>query len=273
MPTPFRKIVVAVNETPAAVHALREAAVIADLAGAELVALTVVEDPWKWVEPAEVEGMRRIRGPTPADVAEGHVRLALEQVVTATIGAGRATLAVQFGLPGVELARWAELEGADLLVLGRQPMGELARRPAGRTLSGTLARSRVRCLLVPFGQRTWRGVLAAVGVGPAAAAVEETAAAFAALWSLEPHCVHAEPRGAAASGQFFGARAEGGQPAIVAATVVHGDPVGEVLKALHEQRSDTLVVGYHRGETAAEAGRVAPHLVERAPCAVLTVPV
>jgi nucleotide-binding universal stress UspA family protein len=53
----------------------------------------------------------------------------------------------------------------------------------------------------------------------------------------------------------------------------HGDPVGEVLKVARGHHSDTLVIGFHRGETSAEAGRVAPHLIERASCAVLTVPV
>ena len=51
------------------------------------------------------------------------------------------------------------------------------------------------------------------------------------------------------------------------------DPVGEVLRTAREFGADTLVVGYHRGETTAEAGRTAPLLLERAPCAVLTIPV
>ena len=266
----WRNVVVALNETPAAVHALREGAVIATAAGAELIALSVVEDPWRKVEPMEVEGFRRLHGDTPADLAERHVRDAMIQLVASTIGPGRARVAVQFGLPSIELARWCELNGADLLVLGRQPIGDLARRPAGRTVAGTLARSRVPCLLVPFGQRSWRRVLAAVGAGPAAVAVEETATAFAALWNAVPQAVHAEPGG----GTPATSRLESGGTAVVAvATVVRGDPVGEVLRVAREQHTDTLVIGYHRGETAAEAGRTAPQLLERAPCAVLTVPV
>jgi nucleotide-binding universal stress UspA family protein len=197
----------------------------------------------------------------------------LEQIVQASIGPGRARLAVKFGVPGVELARWAELDGADLLVLGRQRSGELARRPTGRTLAGTLARARVPCLLVPFGQRTWRRVLAALGTGPAAASVDEVARAFASLWDAVPQCVHAEPSSSTVPASFAVARAEGGQTTMVAATLPHGDPIGEVLKAARDQNTDTLVIGYHRGETVAEAGRVAPHLLERSPCAVLTVPV
>ena len=268
----LRKIVVAVNDTPAAVHALREASLIATAADAELIALTVVEDPWQKVEPREVEGYRRLRGHTPADVAEGRVRGELEALVTSTIGRGRAKLAVQFGLPGIELARWAELAGADLLVLGRQPGGELARRPAGRITGGTLGRARMPCLLVPFGQRTWRRVIGAVGAGPAAQSVAEAASLFAGLWFAVPHFVHAEPSGTGGQPALV-AEGNGGVATVADATVAQGDPVGEVLKLAREEQADLLVFGYHRGETAAEAGRVAPHLLERAPCAVLTVPV
>lgn len=263
----FKRIVVAVDETPAAVHALRQAAVIATAAGAQLIVLTVVEDPWRHVEPFEVEKLRRRQGATPADVAEARVRASVEALVTSTIGAGAARVQVQFGLPGLELARWTEQAGADLLVIGRQPWGDLARRPAGRTVAGTLARARVPCLLVPFGQRTWRRVLAAIGSGPAAETVEQAAVAFAGLWQTEPQRVHVESH-AAARAPSCGC----GDDAAVA-VAVSDDPVGEVLRTARAFAADTLVVGYHRGETAAEAGRTAPLLLERAPCAVLTVPV
>ena len=265
----FKRIVVAVDGTPAAVHALREAAVIATAAGAQLMVLTVVEDPWRHVEPREVEGFRRRHGTTPADLAETRVRAGVEALVASTIGTGAAKVVVQFGVPGIELARWTEEAGADLLVIGRQPWGDLARRPAGRTVAGTLARARVPCLLVPFGQRTWRRVLAAIGSGPAAEAVENAAAAFAGLWHAAPRRVHVESH-ATARAPSCGCACGEDAPVAVA---VSDDPVGEVLRTAREFGADTLVVGYHRGETAAEAGRTAPLLLERAPCAVLTVPV
>ena len=268
----LRKIVVAVNDTPAAVHALREAVLIATAADAELVALRVVEDPWQKLEPQEVEGVRRMHGPTPADLAESRVRGELEAMVNATIGPRRAKVAVQFGLPGIELARWAELADADLLVLGRQPSGDLARRPAGRVTGGTLARARMPCLLVPFGQRTWRRVIGALGAGPAAQTVADAATIFAGLWFAVPHFIHSAAPGAGGQPSFL-AEGNGGVATVADATVAQGDPVSEVLKLAREEHADLLVVGYHRGETAAETGRVAPHLVERAPCAVLTVPV
>ena len=265
----FKRIVVAVDETPAAAHALRQAATIATAGGAQLIVLTVVEDPWRHVEPYEVERLRRRHGSTPADVAEARVRANVEALVSSTIGAGAAGVQVQFGMPGIELARWTEQAGADLLVIGRQPWGDLARRPAGRTVAGTLARARVPCLLVPFGQRTWRRVLAAIGSGPAAETVEKAAMAFAGLWHAEPRRVHVESH-AATRAPSCGC--ECGDDAAVA-VAVSDDPVGEVLRTAREFAADTLVVGYHRGETAAEAGRTAPLLLERAPCAVLTVPV
>lgn len=269
----IRRIAVCVNETPAAAHALREAAVLADAAGAELIALTVVEDPWRAVLPEEVEGTRRFNGPTPADVAERRSREHAERLIAATIGAGRARPMVLFGVPGIELARWADMAKADLLVLGRQPSGDLGRRPAGRTIAGTLGRARIPCLLVPFGQRSWRRVLAAIASGPAGPVVREVATAFAALWGEAPRCVHVESHMAdvhAVSARS--AAVGGGTAALTLDRVAVGDPVGELLRTVREEHTDTLVIGYHRGETTAEAGRVAPLLLERAPCAVLTVP-
>jgi nucleotide-binding universal stress UspA family protein len=97
--------------------------------------------------------------------------------------------------------------------------------------------------------------------------VDEAATAFVALWATVPARVHAVPAAA-------GVRASHDEDYGVAVTTLpHGDAVGEVLKAARDLHTDTLVIGFHRGETAAETGRVAPHLLERAPCAVLTVPV
>jgi len=115
-------------------------------------------------------------------------------------------------------------------------------------------------------------VIGALGAGPAAQSVADAATVFAGLWFAVPHFVHAAASGA--GGQpIFVAEGNGGVATVADATVAQGDPVGEVLKVAREEHADLLVFGYHRGETAAEAGRVAPHLVERAPCAVLTVPV
>jgi nucleotide-binding universal stress UspA family protein len=265
----FRKILVGVHHTPAAVHALRAAAQIAAAAGARLVALTVVEDPWKWVQPEEVEGFHRQHPPAPADLAAARAEQDLAQVIATTIGAGQAGALVRFGTADVELARWAALENADLLVLGRQPPGELAVRPAGRALAGTVQRSRVPCLVVPHGQRTWRRVVAAVGTGGAAHDVWEYARAFAGLFDAEPVTVHVEP-----PARRVAARDAGGIATLQRTTVVYGeDPVGETLQIVRDGAADVLVIGMRHGGSSPAPGRVPALLLERAPCAVLTVPV
>jgi len=57
--------------------------------------------------------------------------------------------------------------------------------------------------------------------------------------------------------------------------VCQGKPVSEILRVAREAAADLLVLGHHRG------GPVSPHatsgvaarLLQRAPCAVLTVPI
>jgi nucleotide-binding universal stress UspA family protein len=50
--------------------------------------------------------------------------------------------AVAFGIPGVEIARFAEHERADLLVLGRKPRSRMARLLLGDTADAVVRRSR-----------------------------------------------------------------------------------------------------------------------------------
>ncbi len=244
--TSFNKVMAAVHQTPAGVHALRAAALVADAAGAELIALSIVRDPWQSIRPEEVSTLRPAIA--PSGVAEERGVAELQQVVTATIGTSRATPMVRFGNPGTELARWARLESADLLILGRQPLGQFERRPAGLTLQETLRSAALPCLCVPFGQRTWTHVLGVLG-SERDAAVSEIATAFAALWHEQPTLTRF-PAGAVASDDPN----EGG---------LKGSVVNEVLRLVRDKEHNALVVD----AAAAEV------LVERAPCAVLTVPV
>jgi nucleotide-binding universal stress UspA family protein len=248
----FQKIVAAVDPTPAGMHALRTAALLAEAARAELVALWVVSDPWQGVRPDEVEPLRKRTGTAPADVAEARFGAELQRTVAATIGSARAEPVVRFGQPGTELARWAGFAKADLLVLGRQPLGRFERRPAGRILAETLQRASVPCLAVPFGQRSWGGVVAALGSEPAADAVLVVATTFAALWGERPVAI-----------RIVAAPAEVA-PAIdpASADPTEGEAVSQVLRVVREQQHNVVVVDARYGE----------RFVERAPCAVLTVP-
>jgi nucleotide-binding universal stress UspA family protein len=234
-------------------HALRTAALLAEVARGELVALWVVSDPWQGVRPDEVEPLRKRTGTAPADVAEARFAAELQRTVAATIGSARAEPVVRFGQPGTELARWAGFAKADLLVLGRQPLGRFERRPAGRILAETLQRASVPCLAVPFGQRSWGGVVAVLGSEPTADAVLAVATTFAALWGERPVATR------------IGAVAEVApaiDPASATADPSEGEAVSQVLRVVREQEHNVVVVDARYGE----------RFVERAPCAVLTVP-
>lgn len=276
----FQKLIAAVDSSPAGVHALRASVQLASAAGSEVTVLRVVENPWSWVDPGQVEGQRRASPASFADHAADVITRELEELMrTAGAGAVQAQARVRFGLPSVEIARWAEIDRADLIVLGRQPVGSFERRPAGRTLEGTLRRAGVPCLVVPFGQRTWRRVLAAVSDGPDATDVQQTAHAFAAIINGEVTALHVErpePSGLSAAVAGSEAGLMGRASAVACYTMVRqGDPAGEILKLAREEVSDVIVVGYHRGDARSGGGAssVAHRVLQRAPCAILTVPV
>jgi nucleotide-binding universal stress UspA family protein len=264
----FRKIVAAVDETPAGMHALRAAAIVASAADAELMALRIVHDPWSYVRPDEVEPLRARGGRAPADLAEERCLTELRQLITDTPEAVRARPVIRFGIPGIELPRWARLEGADLLVLGRQPHGTFERRPADRTIDLALRQAAVPCLIVPFGQRTWRTVLAVLDADAGASRVGDTATAFAALWGSRPRIVRLAPAGVA---HGVAHPAEGGASDTM--ELGGADPVGETIKLARDEGAEAIVVGYVGQVQETAEGGMAWRLVQRAPCSVLTVPV
>ncbi|HET8712898.1 MAG TPA: universal stress protein [Gemmatimonadales bacterium] len=237
----FQRVMVALDDTPAALHALRAAAQIAQAADAELFALRVFRDAWEGVRPDEVEGLRR-RHTAPADVAESRFAAMLQDTIATTVGSARAKPLVRFGIAGIEIPRWAHDYAVDLLVLGQQPLGALERRPSGRTLAEALQTVKVSCLVVPFGQRDWSEVLAVRAVDgdwP----VDRAAEAFAALWRAKPATTMLESE-------------EGAPDAALGAAVTR------VIGQIRERNITVVVVPARFGE----------RFVERAPCAVLTVP-
>lgn len=254
----FRKIVAAVDETPAGMHALRVAATLAQRAGAQLIALRVVPDPWSQVRPEEIEPLRGHRGTAPADIAQERATGKLQQLIGDTLGAVSAEAAVTFGIAGIELARWSRLHDADLLVVGRQPLGRFERRPAGRTITGILQEAALPCLIVPFGQRSLRSVLAVEDPPGGVVRVHDAAVALAALWGATPSTIRIETMDAHRS-LVTASHA----PAEARAPAEYADPVGETLKIARRDEVNVIVTTYPSGED---------RLLDRAPCAVLLVP-
>ena len=164
--------------------------------------------------------------------------------------------------------------GADLIVLGREAPTPMDLRHSGNTLEGTVRRARVLCLVVPRGQHRFSRVLAAVDGGPDSREVKAAALRLARLFDASVHTVRVEPAVLAGVGAPPGLQelppAVGNEP-----IVCQGDPVSEILRVVREEAVDLLVFGHHRGGPASThaTSRVAARLLQRAPCAVLTVPI
>jgi nucleotide-binding universal stress UspA family protein len=277
----YSKIIVGVDESPSGADALRAGAQIAAASEAELEALRVVRNPWRLITPSEVATARPVHERSFAELAATRECAEVQCLLdTLTIGSTRARPAIRFGIPAIEVPRWTELEGADLLVVGHQPVGPLERRPAGRTLEGILRRAAVPTLVVPFGQRTWKRVLVLADPPIAAGDVLAAGLAFAEPFDSEVIVldVDSEPLTAVAGRTeviarkafaLWSRRSRGGGLDVATS---RGDLAGEALKVAHEAKADVLVVGRRRGESVAEAG-VLSRILQRAPCAVLVVPI
>lgn len=190
------------------------------------------------------------------------------------------------GLPGIEVPRYAEEHGANLIVLGRKPRSQAARLVMGDTADAVARRSRVPCLIVPPVRTRFRRVLVALDGTVRGRIVCDTACAFARAIGAKLGVVTIEPQHAgepdALAVQVPGARSERvaraarelAQRCGLDAEVIlrRGDPVREIMAAAAEW--DVLVVGYHRGGPPGiiEGGSVARRLAHQVTGALMTVP-
>ena len=171
-------------------------------------------------------------------VSEGGARRAAARVATAA-GARLVLFEVpRGGVPAVEVARAAERQGVDLIVLPRE---------SRELVDGVVRRARVPCLIVSAGDCALRRIVVAVDGGPDSAEILDVAARFGALFEVGVEQVH----------------------------VALGDPVTAIVDRLRAEGADLLVHGHHRGgpSNGHETGSIAARLLGRAPCAVLTVPI
>jgi nucleotide-binding universal stress UspA family protein len=172
------------------------------------------------------------------------------------------------GVPAVEIVRAAERARADVIVLAHG---------LGDIVNGTVRRARVPCMIVPPGDTAFGRILAAVDAGPNAAEIVDVAAAMGALLGSEVEALHVE-RGVpvrTTTGSSVLSPSGVAVAAAVETIVRQGDPVVEILRALCQEGFDLLVLGHHRGGplNGHETASIAPRLLQRAPCAVLTVPI
>ncbi len=245
----LRNILVAVKPASADAHPLRSAMALAASTRARLTVITVAASP--------------------------ESRAGLEPGLNEQFTVHNAV-----GIPPIEIARAAESRGVDLIVLGRDFPCPLDPRRDGNTADGTVRRARVPCLLVPPGQQAFRRVLAAVDGGPDSQDVIGAAHLVGRVFDAAVRVVQVEepvPAGVGAPAWSHEPPASvSAPPGGECDTIVcQGDPVSEILRVARQQHIDLLVFGHHRGGPvrAHATSGVAARLLQRAPCAVLTVPI
>lgn len=206
--------------------------------------------------------------------------------------------AVVFGLPGVEISRFAETHQGDLVVVGHKRRTERQRILLGDTADAVARRSGVPALFVPAGRLALDRVLVALDGTERGFTVLSAGMDFARALGARLRVVSVEPeytneagvarvltsrseqlveavhslRGADLSpGRWDDPGIDGARGSIV---VQRGPVVDAVLQEIEVTRSDILTIGFHRGGPAGviDAGSVGRRLLHEAPVAVLTIP-
>lgn len=265
--------------------AVLTAAEVAASCGAELTVLTVLREPWEMVRPEEVEGFRRTKTGSPANLAASRAVERLRELTrTAVLSAPKVSYQAAFGWPSIEIARCADAVGADLIVLGKGE--EVARGAAENVTTAALRRSRVPVLVAPATHRVYRTVLVCVDDSPHAVEVLEVGQAMADHLGAHVVALHVEPAesGLLAPGERrpwlrhveAGARQGGAAVATCETAVRQGDVTSEILAEAAAREVELIVFGYRRGMNYGDPGAVttvAARLLRRASCALLAVPV
>lgn len=234
-----------------------------------------------------------------SQLQEDGVREAVTRVLRTCPDAPTMTIRSTVGLPGIEIGRYAETHGADLVVVGRKRRSGLHRLLLGDTADSIARRSGVPCLFVPAGASPPSRVLAALdgterGLAVLIAAMDFTRDTCGRLRAVSVEPAYENEKDAprlltSRSAQLLAAVNQlrlhsdlgpGGWDAPLqseqwAPVAIHrGRVVEEVVREATVSSADVLVIGHHRGGPAGivEAGSVARRLTHEAPCSVLTIP-
>jgi nucleotide-binding universal stress UspA family protein len=274
----LRHILIPTDESDAARSALRVALEIAQRTGARVTVLTVV--PGR-AAPAVGGGA--------ADAAvSGIARWAGRERRAA--GAIDVVFAAAHGIPAVEICRFADEQGVDLIVVGHKRRSQQTRLLTGDTADGIIRRSAVPCLLVPPDAGLPRHLMAALDGSRRGLVVLHAARDFASAIGGRVSAVSIEPvrhddpadevewlpsSRALALQETVAGLAQCSTGDCGCAVLLRRGPVVEtVLDAAAQVGAEAVALGYHRGGPAGviEAGSYARRLVHQADGCVLTVP-
>lgn len=196
---------------------------------------------------------------------------------------------IGFGIPGIEICRYAEQAAVDLIVLGRKRRTQSARLLVGDTVDAVARRSRLPCLFVPSADGDIGSLLVGLDGTERGMIVLRQACDFARKISAKLRIITVEQAPADEPSHLAAtipvartASLEGKAREIVGKSgltltdflVRRGDVVSCVLGALDHGKPEVLVIGCHRGGPPGilEAGSNARRLLHMAPCAVMTIP-
>ena len=287
----LQHIVAAADESDAGRQAVRTAVELASRCSSRVTILRVVavEAVPRFAGVAEGTGM--VSGPMSADdsLEVDRLRRWLEADVLSGGETERVELGVGYGIPGIEICRFSEDRGADLVVLGRTRHSQMARLLLGDTADAVARRSRFPCLFVPHGSGDPKKALVALDGSDRGMTVLNQACNFARYTGANIQVVTVERQPAdeplsvvpsipVARSSLLQVRVREvltreGLPDTPLA-IRRGDTVEQILHVARASGPDVLVIGYHRGGPPGvlEAGSTARRLAHAAPCAVLTIP-
>jgi nucleotide-binding universal stress UspA family protein len=282
----LQQIIAAADGSKAGHEAIRTAFKIADRTRADLSLLHVVVAPVRrtFVGFARSEDSSMFQDDAPLEV---RLRDWLQH--TASVGAGDPPVqfSVAYGVPGIEICRFAESRSGDLIVLGRKVHSERSKLQLGDTADAVARRSSVAALFVPEAGTKLTRILVALDGTPRGMKVLAEGCAFARRIGARLHVVTVEngpaagpvigspplTRSAALQSRVSGLLAELGFSDVVI-RIRRGPVSEEVLQEVQAGSHDVLVIGHHRGGPAwlVQSSSTAQQLGHAAPCAVLTVP-
>lgn len=273
----LRHILVATDRSDVSRNALRVALALAQRAGARVTVMTTI--------PA------RVTVPDETGSALARLEQWMDPELHGAPPEVAVGLGVTFGIPGVEICRFADEHEVDLIVVGRKQRSQATRLLVGDTADAVARRSRTPCLFVPLGVSAPERVLVALDGSRRGLTVLRAACSFAGAVGARLDAVTVEPARADEPPELAALVPTGRSDAlretiaelaecapaagVPEGLVVRRGPVAEtLLVAIEETAADALVLGFHRGGPPGvlEAGSIARRLTHSAACAVLTVP-
>lgn len=291
---PLRRILVCTDLSPPARHAAVRAARLAAAAGARLDLVSVLSTDWLGRVQAHLQGPIDDVGPRLREATRQRLDELARELREA--GAGEVEGRLLEGAVVPTLAAEAERGGADLLVLGARGAGFLRRALLGSTAERLVRKARCPILVVKQApHEPYRRGLLALDLSPVARRVIAAGRAvapdarllplhaFELLYESKMHYAgvdeatirrYREAARAEAAARFDELlRAAGVDEGLLAALLVHGDPVASILEQEQERDCDLVVVG-KQGESRFEElllGSVTKHVLGESQADVLVV--